>query len=60
MVIGGKDVLFDDSDKVELISLDPLNNPVPPRLQNLGRIPIRTTFFESSGAMSNSGKSDNE
>ena len=58
MVIGGKDRVYCDSDKVELISLDPLNNPVPPRLQNLGQIPVHTTFFERAGAMTKSGKSD--
>ena len=60
MVIGGTDRDNCGYDKVELISLDPLNHPVPARLQNLGRIPICTHSYDSAGAMTKSGKSDDK
>lgn len=54
MIIGGSGKT-NDCEKVELVSLDLLNNPVPARLENLGRFPMCTTTFDSAGAMTKSG-----
>ena len=40
MVIGGSDSQ-DQIDSVELVSLDPANNPVPQCLQNLASLPYK-------------------
>ena len=40
MVIGGYNFDFGDLTDVELVSLDPDNNPVPPCLINLKKFPV--------------------
>jgi hypothetical protein len=55
LVIGGLDSTYSETDVVELISLDPKNNPVPARLKNLKKFPI--IIFSGGGAMLTQGQS---
>jgi hypothetical protein len=55
LVIGGLDSTGNISDVVELISLDPKNNPVPARLKNLKKFP--TIITTGGGAMLTQGQS---
>jgi hypothetical protein len=55
LVIGGEDSTFSVTDVVELISLDPKNNPVPARLKNLKKFP--TSIDSGGGAMLTQGQS---
>ena len=55
MVIGGNDDPFGDSPyftSVELVSLDPSNNPVPECIKNLADIPIEGGVSFASVGMS--------
>jgi hypothetical protein len=54
LVIGGLDSTGNISDVVELISLDPKNNPVPARLKNLHKFP--TKIDNGGGAMLTQGQ----
>jgi hypothetical protein len=49
LVIGGFDSAGKLTDELELISLDPKNNPVPARLKNLNKFPTRLDL--GGGAM---------
>jgi hypothetical protein len=51
IVIGGITENGDISRAVDLVSLDPINHPVPARLQNLARFP--TDVFDSAGGLLN-------
>ena len=55
MVIGGNNDPFGDSayfTTVELVSLDPTNNPLPECLKNLADIPITSGVSFASAGMS--------
>jgi hypothetical protein len=45
-VVGG--YIYQATDTVELISLDPKNNPVPDRFKNLNKFPVK--IFSGGGA----------
>jgi hypothetical protein len=54
LVIGGVSDGSKITDELELISLDPKNNPVPDRLKNLNKFP--TNIFRGGGAMWTQGE----
>ena len=59
MVIGGNDDPFGNSPyfkTVELVSLDPTNNPVPECLENISDIPISGGVSFASVGMSRGNK----
>jgi hypothetical protein len=53
-VIGGCDSTCSSTDALELISLDPKNNPVPAQLKNLNKFP--TNILGGGGAMLTQGQ----